>query len=177
MTVAVTGAASPLGEAVTAALVAADGIGRVVAIDDRRGRAEGVTWRLGDVTSPDVAEQLRGANAVVHLAAPVDLAAALQDSQRRERAVRAVQAVVTASAAVGARRLVAVTSAMVLGAAPDNPVPLGDDAPVGGRPRLGHRRRPARGRARARAGPARASGAGRHACSGRPRSWVRASTR
>jgi nucleoside-diphosphate-sugar epimerase len=137
LTVAVTGAASPLGEAVTAALVAAEGIGRVIAIDEQRGRTEGVTWRLGDVTSPAVAEQLRGANAVVHLAAPTDLEAALHDPQRRERAVRAVQAVATASAAIGARRLVAVTSAMVLGAVPDNPVPLPDDSPVAAAPDSG----------------------------------------
>jgi nucleoside-diphosphate-sugar epimerase len=75
--------------------------------------------------------------AVVLLAAPTDLAGALQDSQRRERAVRAVQAVATASAAVGARRLLAVTSAMVLGADPDNPVPLPDDAPVAAAPDAG----------------------------------------
>jgi nucleoside-diphosphate-sugar epimerase len=130
LSVAVTGAASPLGEAVTAALVAADGIGRVIAVDDRRGRVDGVTWRLGDVASPAVADQLRGANVVVHLAAPTDLAAALQDTQRRERAVRTVQAVTTASAAVGARRLLAVTSAMVFGATADNAVPLPDDADV-----------------------------------------------
>lgn len=134
---AVTGAASPLGEAVAKALVAAEGIGRVVAIDDRRGSTAGVTWRLGDVTSPGVADQLRGVNAVVFLAAPTDLEASLHDGQRRERAVRAVQAVTTASAAVGARRLVAVTSAMVFGAGPDNPVPLDDDAPVAAAPDSG----------------------------------------
>jgi nucleoside-diphosphate-sugar epimerase len=137
LTVAVTGAASPLGEAVTSALVGAAGIGRVLAVDERRGRTDGATWRLGDVTSPSVAEQLRGAHAVVHLAAPTDLEQALHDDQRRERAVRAVQAVVTASAAVGARRVLAVTSAMVLGAAADNPVPLGDDAPVAAAPDSG----------------------------------------
>ncbi len=137
LTVAVTGAASPLGEAMTSALVAADGVGRVIAVDERRGRADAVTWRLGDVTSPGVADQLRGANAVIHLAAPTDLDASLQDTQRRERAVRAVQAVTTASAAVGVRRLLVVTSAMVLGASPDNAVPLGDDAPVAAAPDSG----------------------------------------
>jgi nucleoside-diphosphate-sugar epimerase len=38
-------------------------------------------------------------------------------------------AVTIAAAAVGARRLIAVTSAMVFGARPDNPVPLPDDTP------------------------------------------------
>lgn len=137
LSVAVTGAASPLGAAIAQALVAAEGIGRVVAVDDRRGTTEGVTWRLGDVSSPAVADQLRGVNAVVLVAAPTDLAAAASDPQRRERAVRTVQAVATASAAVGARRLLAVTSAMVFGAAPDNPVPLPDDAPVAATPDSG----------------------------------------
>jgi len=108
-----------------------------MAVGDQRGRVDGLTWRLGDITSPEVAEQLRGAHAVVHLAAPTDLEASLHDGQRREKAVRAVQAVVTASAAVGARRLVAVTSAMVFGASPDNPVPLPDDAPVAAAPDSG----------------------------------------
>jgi nucleoside-diphosphate-sugar epimerase len=137
VSVAVTGAASPLGAAIARALVAADGIGRVVAVDERRGSIDGVTWRLGDITSPAVADQLRGVNAVVFVAAPTDLATALQDSQRRERAVRAVQAVATASAAVGARRLLAVTSAMVLGASADNPVPLSDHAPPAAAPDAG----------------------------------------
>jgi len=137
LSVAVTGAAGPLGAAIARALVAADGIGRVVAVDDRRGSTEGVTWRLGDVSSPGVADQLRGVNAVVLAAAPTDLASALHDAQRRERAVRTVQAVSTASAAVGARRLVAVTSAMVFGAVAGNPVPLPDDAPVAAAPDSG----------------------------------------
>lgn len=137
-TVVVTGAASPLGEAVTQALVSAVSgatggsggtrIARVVAVDTSRGRAEGATWRLGDVTSPDLVGALRGADAVVHLAAPTDLAAALADPDRREHAVRATQVVTNAAAAVGARRLLVVTSAMVYGAAADNPVPLPEDA-------------------------------------------------
>lgn len=137
LSVAVTGAAGPLGAAIARALVAADGVGRVVAIDDHRGTTEGVTWRLGDVSSPAVADQLRGVSAVVLVSAPTDLAEAVPDQQRRERAVRTVQAVATASAAVGARRLLAVTSAMVLGATPENPVPLPDDAPVAAAPDAG----------------------------------------
>jgi nucleoside-diphosphate-sugar epimerase len=83
-----------------------------------------------------VAEFLAGADVVVHLAAPDDLEAAQAQSlqERRGRAVRAAQAVATAAAAVGARHLVVVTSAMVLGARQDNPVPLEDDAPVAAEP-------------------------------------------
>jgi nucleoside-diphosphate-sugar epimerase len=91
------------------------------------------------VDSPDVAERLRGVDVVVLLAAPTDLAAALTmpADRRRDQAVRRAQAVATATGAVGATRLLAVTSAMVLGAAADNPVPLPDDAPVAAVPDSG----------------------------------------
>lgn len=133
--VAVTGAAGPAGAAVAAALAARVGTPggprRVVAVDAVRGPVEGVTWRLADITSPAVAECLAGADVVVHVATPADLAEELRlpAVRRREQVVRAAQAVATATAAVGARHLVGVTSAMVLGARPDNPVPLPDDFP------------------------------------------------
>jgi nucleoside-diphosphate-sugar epimerase len=138
--VAVVGAADVLGSAVTERLLArtpAGGSGpaevaRVLALDTVRGPAEGATWRVGPLDDPSLVQRLRGADVVVHLAAPTDLAAALAEpaAQRRERVVRTAQATATAAAAVGAHRLVSVTSAMVLGAAPDNAVPLPDDAPV-----------------------------------------------
>jgi nucleoside-diphosphate-sugar epimerase len=83
-----------------------------------------------------VADCLAGADVVVHVAAPDDLEAAQAQSreERRGRAVRAAQAVATAAAAVGARHLVVVTSALVLGARQDNAVPLDDDAPVAAAP-------------------------------------------
>jgi nucleoside-diphosphate-sugar epimerase len=154
----VTGAASPLGELVVERLVArtaagrsgisdgrsastdeAPALGTVLALDAERGQAEGAQWRVGPLDDPSVAERLRGADVVVLLAPADDLAAALAvpSSQRRDRIVRYAQAVTTSAAAVGARRLVAVTSAMVLGAAADNPVPLPDDAPVAAVPDSG----------------------------------------
>ncbi|WP_426562143.1 NAD-dependent epimerase/dehydratase family protein [Angustibacter sp. McL0619] len=141
-TVAVVGAADHLGTLVTERLVAeveAGAIGKVLALDVERGTAQHVTWRVGPLDAPDVAEQLRGADVVVMLAAPTDLASALAvpAAKRRDHAVRRAQAVATACAAVGAQRLVAVTSAMVLGAAADNPVPLPDDAPIAAVPDAG----------------------------------------
>ncbi|WP_460447043.1 NAD-dependent epimerase/dehydratase family protein, partial [Angustibacter aerolatus] len=107
-------------------------VSRVLALDVERGPAQGATWRVGAIDGPGVAERLLGPDVVELLAAPTDLAAALAEpsAARRERVVRTAQATATAAAAVGARRLVAVTSAMVLGAEADNPVPLPDDAPV-----------------------------------------------
>jgi nucleoside-diphosphate-sugar epimerase len=83
-----------------------------------------------------VTRALRGSDVVVHVATPTDLAAdlALGAVGRRARAVRAVQEVAGAAAAVGARRLVVVTSATVYGARADNPVPLPADAPLRAEP-------------------------------------------
>jgi nucleoside-diphosphate-sugar epimerase len=138
--VAVVGAADVLGSAVTQRLLARTpaagngpaAVARVLALDTVRGPAQGATWRVGPLDDPSLVQRLRGADVVVHLAAPTDLAAALAEpaTRRRERVVRTAQATATAAAAVGAHRLVSVTSAMVLGAAPGNPVPLPDDAPV-----------------------------------------------
>ncbi|WP_088315790.1 NAD-dependent epimerase/dehydratase family protein [Kineosporia sp. R_H_3] len=127
--VAVVGAAGPAGSAVASALVAAGFA--VIAVDDRRGGAPG-TWRVGDVAAPGGAALLDGAHVVVHVAAADDLEAALAMTgpQRRAHAVRAARAVGAAARDAGAARLVVVTSAMVHGAAADNPVPLPDDAPV-----------------------------------------------
>jgi nucleoside-diphosphate-sugar epimerase len=151
--IAVTGASSPAGRAVLQQLLSRTGDAgtaagttghgtrpkQLIAIDtaDRTDpermaadRAAGVIWRHADVASPEVADSLTGADVVVHLAAADDLRAVLGQpaTERRVGAVRAAQAVTTAAAAVGAQRLIVVTSAMVLGARPDNPVPLPEDA-------------------------------------------------
>lgn len=138
--VAVTGAAAPVGAAIAAALARRqgepNGPAGVVAVDEARGALDGVTWRLGDVTDPDVVDRLAGADVVVHVADHANLEQALvaPARQRRMREVRAVQAVTTAAAAAGAGRLVVVSSAMVYGARPDNPVPLPEDAPLRAEP-------------------------------------------
>ncbi len=137
-TVAVTGASSALGALVTERLVARVGaeVGRVLAVDTVRGAATGATWRVGALDTPAVADLLRGADVVVLLAPAVDLQSTLTTpvAERREQIVRRAQAVTTGAAAVGARRLIAVTSAMVLISSDitsdAGPSPLPDDAPV-----------------------------------------------
>ena len=141
LTVAVAGAASPLGEQVVRAFTApppdgqAPAFGKVVALDAERGAAD-AHWRLVDLVSPALAKALRGVDAVVHVAASTDLAADLTVSPRtrRERAVLQVQTLVTAAAAAGVGHLVVVTSAMSYGASPSNPVPLEEDAPLSAQP-------------------------------------------
>ena len=126
--VAVTGAARGVGHALAVRLADSPLIGRVVAIDDHRGDAAGVTWRVADVRDPALAARLAGVDVVVH----TDLSTSVDQDprERRARNVRGAQTVLTAAAAERIGRVVLVTSAMVYGARPDNPVPLPEDAPL-----------------------------------------------
>ena len=126
--VAVTGAATGLGLALTARLAHSPLVGRVVAIDDSRGDVSGVTWRIVDVRDPALAGRLSDVDVVVHTA--VDYSPDSDARVRRAFNVRGAQTVLTAAAAGGVGRVVLVTSAMVYGARPDNPVPLPESAPL-----------------------------------------------
>jgi nucleoside-diphosphate-sugar epimerase len=126
--IAITGAASGVGRRLAAHLADHPGIRGVVAIDDRRGDVAGVTWRVADIYDPVLASKLRGVDVIVHLAPDADPDA--DPRVRSARTLRGTQTVVTAAAAVGVKRVVLCTSAMVYGALPDNPVPLPEDAPL-----------------------------------------------
>jgi len=126
--VAVTGAARGLGLALTARLAESALVGRVVAIDGSRGDVTGVTWRIVDVRDPALAGRLADVDVVVHT--DIDLSPDSEARARRAFNVRGAQTVLTAAAAGGVGRVVLVTSAMVYGARPDNPVPLAEDAPL-----------------------------------------------
>jgi nucleoside-diphosphate-sugar epimerase len=126
--VAVTGAARGVGQALAVRLAESSLIDRVVAIDDHRGDAARVTWRVADVRDPALAARLAGVDVVVH--ADMDTSAVTDPRQRRALNVRGAQTVLTAAAAERVGRVVLVTSAMVYGARPDNPVPLPEDAPL-----------------------------------------------
>ncbi len=126
--VAVTGAATGLGAAVAARLVANPAVGKVLGLDDRRGPVEGVSWRVLDVRDPSLVTRLAKVDTVVHLATDASLERDRRD--QGELNIRGTQAVLTAAAASGVRRVVLTTSAMVYGALPDNEVPLAEDAPL-----------------------------------------------
>jgi nucleoside-diphosphate-sugar epimerase len=130
--VAVTGAAHDLGLALTARLAQSDRFSRVVAIDDHRGDLTGVIWRVIDIRDPALAGRLSGIDVIVHT--DLDLAAGSDQRARRAYNVRGAQTVLTAAAAGGVGRVVLVTSAMVYGARPDNPVPIVESAPLGADP-------------------------------------------
>ncbi|MFF5206901.1 NAD-dependent epimerase/dehydratase family protein [Streptosporangium sp. NPDC000396] len=133
--VAVTGAASGIGRAFLAKVASSADFRRVVAIDEQRGDVPGVTWRVLDVRDPLLANRISDIDVLVHLAA--DYALDADPTERRAYNLRAAQTVLTASAAARVRRVVLVTSAMVYGAASDNPVPLPEDAAVAAEPDTG----------------------------------------
>ena len=129
---AVTGAAHDLGFALTARLAQSDRFSRVIAIDDHRGDLTGVIWRVVDIRDPALAGRLSGIDVIVHT--DLDLAADSEARARRAYNVRGAQIVLTAAAAGGVQRVVLITSAMVYGARPDNPVPMAEDAPLNADP-------------------------------------------
>ena len=126
--VAVTGAAGGLGHALTARLASSQHVKRVIAIDQERGDIDGVTWRVADIRDPALAGKLTGVDVVVH--ADLDLSPDTGARARRAYNVRGAQTVLTSAAAGRVGRVVLVTSSMVYGARPDNPVPLPEDAPL-----------------------------------------------
>jgi nucleoside-diphosphate-sugar epimerase len=108
------------------ALAQSDRFSRVIAIDDHRGDLTGVVWRVVDIRDPILAGRLTGIDVIVH--ADLDLAADSDSKARRAFNVRGAQTVLTAAAAGGVGRVVLITSAMVYGAQPDNPVPIAETA-------------------------------------------------
>ncbi|MGN6790782.1 MAG: NAD-dependent epimerase/dehydratase family protein [Streptosporangiaceae bacterium] len=130
--VAVTGAAHDLGLALTARLAQSERFSRVIAIDDHRGDLTGVIWRVLDIRDPALASRLTGIDVIVHT--DLDFAAGSDPKARRAYNVRGAQTVLTAAAAGGVGRAVLITSAMVYGAKPDNPVPITESAPLGADP-------------------------------------------
>ncbi|ACY99264.1 NAD-dependent epimerase/dehydratase family protein [Thermomonospora curvata] len=125
--VAVTGAATGVGRLLARRLAAGGRVRKVVAIDGSRGDAPGVLWRVADVRDPLLFSRLADVDVLVHT--DVDGSPDTDPRERRTYNVRGAQTVVTACAAARVRHVVLVTSAMVYGAAPDNPVPLPEDAP------------------------------------------------
>jgi nucleoside-diphosphate-sugar epimerase len=124
--VAVTGAASGVGDLLARRLAASQEIKQIVAIDERRGEVAEAQWHVLDVRDPAIAEKLRGVDVVVHLALDLDLGT--DPAARTAYNVRGAQTVLTAAAAAGVHRVVLCTSAMVYGALPENDVPLAEEA-------------------------------------------------
>ncbi|GAA3765697.1 SDR family oxidoreductase [Salinactinospora qingdaonensis] len=103
-------------------------ISKVVAIDGERGDVEGVTWRVTDARDPRLAGKLAEVDVLVH----ADDDRRIDSSPRERRAynIRGAQTVLTAAAAERVQRVILLTSTMVYGADPANPIPIKESAPA-----------------------------------------------
>lgn len=126
--IAFTGAAGPAASAVTARV--AENVGRdgVVVLSPRPVVESSVETHAVDVGSVDLDRFFSGTDAVVHLGAPVDGI----DPYRLApgRLVQEACAVIDAARRCGVGHVIVVSSALVLGAEPSNPVPLTEQAVV-----------------------------------------------
>lgn len=130
-TVVVTGAAGELGHRACQLAAADPTVSHVVALDRRTmpSPGSGISAHRIDVATAELKELFDGASAVVHLAEP--------DGPRRGGSLSAATGeaamarhVLEAAGSAGVRHLVLLSSALVYGAWPDNPVPLTEDAPL-----------------------------------------------
>jgi nucleoside-diphosphate-sugar epimerase len=128
LNVAVTGAASQVGQVVCRRLAAADAVRSVVALDLERPNVPGVRWRQTDPTDPGLATALRRIDVLIDLAVAVD--PELDRDEQRRRTTMSASVALTAAAATGVKHVVLLSSARVYGANAENPVPLPEDAPV-----------------------------------------------
>lgn len=127
VSIAVTGASGAVGSRVVERLSTGSAVDRIVALDWAAPVAATAdlveTHRLDLLTDP-LEPVLQGCDTIIHLA---------EDGGRRadaEVATRLLDRVLAAAEAVGCRHLVLLSSALVYGAHPDNPVPLTEDHPI-----------------------------------------------
>ncbi|MBV9484626.1 MAG: NAD-dependent epimerase/dehydratase family protein [Frankiaceae bacterium] len=128
LTVAVTGAAGPLGSALVDRLTQDPNAPKVVGLDTTKRPSTRGPWRIADIRDPALASRLTGVDTLVHLA--TDRSPGTPQEDRRAVNVRGTEVLLDAAVAAGVRRVVILTSAMVYGADPSHPVPLDEDAPV-----------------------------------------------
>ena len=130
-TVVVTGAAGELGRWVCELAAADPDVARVVALDRRplRGLPAGVEPHRVDVAIDDLKELFEGAAAVVHLAEP-DAPRRGGDLSVPNGDAAMARHVMDAAGSAGVPHVVLLSSALVYGAWPGNPLPLTEDAPL-----------------------------------------------
>jgi nucleoside-diphosphate-sugar epimerase len=125
--VAVTGAGGYLGRPLVAALAADERVDSVVAIDLRPPpAADGIEPVRRDIRDPDLAADLNGAGALIHLAAVVLGRGAGAWSVNVEGGRNAFDAAQRA----GIRTIVHASSAAAYGCAPDNDGPFTEEHPL-----------------------------------------------
>lgn len=128
--VVVTGAAGGVGQRVLRLLADDPSVAEVVALDIVAWRCDlpKVTYHRASVATADLVPLVTGAGTVVHLAFAVDTEWRRRHTEATN--VDGTRRLLAAMDAAGVRHMVAMSSALVYGAWPNNPVPITEDAPV-----------------------------------------------
>jgi len=126
--VAVTGVSGFLGQRLLPLLDASPRVDRVIGLDvrDPARRARKLEFHRIDVLGTELTPYVRGAGAIVHLAAV--LGPLLDETLFRRVNVDGTRHVLEAAAAAGVHKVVRPSSAAIYGAWANNPVPLTEDA-------------------------------------------------
>jgi nucleoside-diphosphate-sugar epimerase len=134
VTVAVIGAATPVGQALLERLDADPAVDRILGVgcDEPSMPVAKLEVRTADVRDQVLAVAIEDADVVVHLG--VDDDPDLDEDTRFAVDVHGTRNVLDAVGKVGASRLVHLSGAAVYGAHPDNPLPLTEDAPLRANP-------------------------------------------
>ena len=129
-TIAITGVSGGAGQLVLRRLADDPSVDRIIGIDARDPvfRPPSLEFHQLDLASADLKSVLERADTVAHLSF---LVAPRADAALTERAnIEGTRRVLEAAAGAGIGGIVVVSSAMVYGAWPNNPVPLTEDAPL-----------------------------------------------
>ena len=127
LVVAITGVAGSIGSRLAARLAARPDDVRVVGVDVQPLQAGlGAELRRGDLRTDDVAAMLEGVDVVAHLVSAFDPRRDGLESASLD--IEIVRRLLAAASEAGVRGVVLMSSAMVYGAWPNNPVPLEEDA-------------------------------------------------
>lgn len=134
-TIAVTGVSGVLGQRLLLRLADDRSVERIIGIDARDAAVAPakLEFHRADISTADLKPLLHGVDAIAHLAF---LIAPHRDRRLMARInVEGTRRVLDAAGAAGVNTVVYVSSALVYGAWPGNPVPLTEDAPI--RPNAG----------------------------------------
>jgi nucleoside-diphosphate-sugar epimerase len=126
-----TGSSGILGRRVAARLVASRTFEQVLGLDREpveQDQVPGVDSKVVDLLVDELEPHLEGAACVVHLASGYGVDRSTASTHVGDAAL--TERVMTAAARAGVPHLVLLSSAVVYGAWPDNPIPLTEDAPL-----------------------------------------------
>ena len=127
LVVAITGVAGSIGSRLATLLAARAGEVRVVGVDVQPLQSGlGADLRQGDLRTDDVAAMLEGVDVVAHLVSAFDPRRDGLESASLD--IEIVRRLLAAVSEAGVSGVVLMSSTMVYGAWPNNPVPLGEDA-------------------------------------------------